>query len=203
MDVLEKLSRINKNFKCIILVANAQRNTIDGFRKQSLYQGFAARIRNSRKNTRLDKIVDVVQAEIQRTREAIEAAGEEVLSRVRSGEDSNSHKQSARRVKFGSNSNTHKNSRYFYKQKLVYFYKAFNVEITMICFFLISKISPRYFQKSLNVTFIFGEIMLVKNRSFIYLRKCPRENLTQKNSSEKLSTCRIFKLFYSSDFRRK
>ena len=106
MDVLDKLRRINKHCKGIVFVADAQRNTIDGFRLQSLYQVLEARIRSSRKNTRLDKLVDMVQVEIQRTREAIDAAEKEVLSHVRAGENSNSPTQSARRVKFGSNSNT-------------------------------------------------------------------------------------------------
>ena len=46
VDVLDKLRRINKHSKSILLVADAQGITIDEFRLQSLYQGFEARNRN-------------------------------------------------------------------------------------------------------------------------------------------------------------
>ena len=58
-------------------------------RRHSGFEGLEARIRNGRKNPGLDKLVDVAQAEIQRTRVAIDAAGKEALSRVLAVEVSN------------------------------------------------------------------------------------------------------------------
>ena len=55
---------------------------------------------------RLGKLVDVVQAEIQRTREAINAAVKEVLLRVLAGKDINGQTESARSIKFGTRPNT-------------------------------------------------------------------------------------------------
>ena len=49
---------------------------IDGFRLQSLYQDLEARKRNNRKNPGMGKMIDEAEAEIQRTREAIDKAGQ-------------------------------------------------------------------------------------------------------------------------------
>ena len=59
-----------------MLVTDSQGDMIDGIRLQSLYQGLEARIRNSRKNPRLSRMIDEAQAEIQRTREASDKAGQ-------------------------------------------------------------------------------------------------------------------------------
>ena len=55
---------------------------------------------------RLGKLVEVVLAEIQHTREAINAADKEVLLRVLAGEDIKGQTESARSIKFGTRPNT-------------------------------------------------------------------------------------------------
>ena len=74
IDVLDKLRRINKHSKGIAIVTDVQEKTVDGLRLQSFYQDLEARMRNSRKNPGLGKLVDVAQADIQCTREAIDSA---------------------------------------------------------------------------------------------------------------------------------
>ena len=75
VDVLHMLRRINKHSKGLLLVAEAQGYTIDGFLAQSTHQGLEAPIRNSRNSPGFGKLVAVAQAEIQRARVAIDAAG--------------------------------------------------------------------------------------------------------------------------------
>ena len=61
-------------------LVDAYGKNVDGTRIQALHQGLEARIRNSQNNPALVKLVDVEQAEIQRTREALDKAGHALLN---------------------------------------------------------------------------------------------------------------------------
>ena len=75
VDSLDKLRRDVQYTSGVPSVSDSVVKVIDGFRLQPLYQGLEARIRNSRKNPNLGKLVDIAQAKIQMTRVALDQAG--------------------------------------------------------------------------------------------------------------------------------
>ena len=80
---VDKLRRIVKHTAVILSVRDSLSNVIDWFWLQSSYQGLEARIRNSKKkNPNMGKLVNIAQAEVQRTPEAIDRAGRELLNRI-------------------------------------------------------------------------------------------------------------------------
>ena len=68
VDVLDKLRLIVEHSLSMPSVTDSLGITIDRFRLQSLYQGLEFWIRNSRKDPNLGKLVEVAQAEIQKTK---------------------------------------------------------------------------------------------------------------------------------------
>ena len=82
MDVLDKLHRIIKHSIGLPSLVDAYGKSVDGIRIQELYQGLEARIGNGRKNPALEKLVDVAQVEIQRTRENLHKAGHILLDKL-------------------------------------------------------------------------------------------------------------------------
>ena len=82
VDVLGKFRLIIKHTNSIPAVVDAHSKNVDGFQFQALNQGLEKQIRNSRKIPALGKLVDVAQADIQRTREAIDKAVHALLDKM-------------------------------------------------------------------------------------------------------------------------
>ena len=80
VDVLDKLRRIVKHSNGSPSMVDAYGNNVDGTFIPELYQGLEARTRNSRENPALGKLVDVIQAVIQRTREALDKVSPALLT---------------------------------------------------------------------------------------------------------------------------
>ena len=82
VEVLDKLRRVINDINGLPLVVEAYANNVDGICIQALYEELEAQKRNIRKNPAFGKLVEVEQAEIQRTREALDKAGQALLNKL-------------------------------------------------------------------------------------------------------------------------
>ena len=84
VDVLGKIRSIVKHTLIAASVTDSQGAIIYGFRLQSLYQGLEDRFWRSRKNHKLEKLVDIVETGNQRARIAIDKIGRKLMDRIES-----------------------------------------------------------------------------------------------------------------------